>query len=78
MDFRPQADFFSKSIRVLPYEFNEIIGFSNFDGWMNINRIHIEILKSPIDFKSFLKVALGHVLYGKNTRVDRGHAQKPI
>ena len=45
---------------------------------MNLNRIHIEILKSPIDFKSFLKVAHGHVLYGKTTRGDPGRAQKPV
>ncbi len=45
---------------------------------MNPNRFHMKILKSQIDFKYFLKVAHGHVLYGKNTCVDRGRAQKPI
>ena len=57
---------------------NKILGFSNFDGWMNLNRIHIENLKSPIDFKSFLNIAHGHVLYGKTTRGDPGRAQKPV
>ena len=50
---------------------NKIIGFSKFDGWMNLNRIHMKILKSQIDFKSFLQIAQGYVLYGENTRGAR-------
>ena len=55
---------------------NKIIGFSNFEGWMNQNRFHMKILKSQIDFKSFLKLVHGYVLYGKITRGARGRAQK--
>ena len=43
---------------------------------MNLNRIHMKILKSQIDFKYFLKIAHGYVLYGKTTRGARGRAQK--
>ena len=57
---------------------NKIIGFSNFDGWMNPNHIHIKVLKSPIDFKSFLKVSYGHVVCRKNTSGHRGDTQKYI
>ena len=45
---------------------------------MSQNQFYMKILKHPIDFKSFLKVAHGHALYGKNTRGDRGRAQKPV
>ena len=75
--FSAVGEVFAKSIRaLLPYGFNKIIGFSKFDGWMNLNRIHMKILKSQIDFKSFLQIAQGYVLYGKTTRGSCGDAQK--
>ena len=41
-----------------------------------IDRIHMKFLKSPIEFESFLKIAQGCVFYGKNTSAGRGREQK--
>ena len=45
---------------------------------MSQKQFYMKILKHPIDFRSFLKVAHGHALYGENTRGARGRAQKPV
>ena len=57
---------------------NKFLGFQNFEGCVSQYQFYMKILKSPIDFKSFFKVAHGHVLYGKTTRGDPGRAQKPV
>ena len=43
---------------------------------MSQNQFYMKILKHPIDFKSFLKIAHGYALYGKNTIEGCGDAQK--
>ena len=57
---------------------NKFLGFQKFEGCVSQYQFYMKILKSPIDFKSFLKVAHEHVLYGKNTRRDRGRAHKHV
>ena len=76
MDFAKKSAYSRKSIRSYPYGFNKIIGFQNFEGWMSQNQFYMKILKSQIDFKSFLKIAHGYVLHGKNTIGGCGDAQK--